>query len=114
MRTANFYQELEFSNDKPVIKSLLETDFTKEIRIAMKENQEMKEHKTPYPIVVELLQGQIVFGVQNQNYHLKKGDILTLEGNVPHNLIALEESIIRLTISKLDSLKRVEQVAQLS
>ena len=114
MKTASIYQALEFNENKPAIKAILETDFTKEIRILMRENQEMKEHQTPFPIVVELLEGEIIFGVEGQNYEVKKGDLLTLSGGVPHNLIAKKESVIRLTLSKLDSSKRVEGVAEKS
>ena len=114
MKTASIYQDLEFNENKPAIKAILETDFTKEIRILMRENQEMKEHQTPFPIVVELLEGEIIFGVEGQNYEVKKGDLLTLSGGVPHNLIARKESVIRLTLSKLDSSKRVEGVAEKS
>ena len=114
MKTASIYQDLEFNENKPAIKVIFETDFTKEIRILMRENQEMKEHQTPFPIVVELLEGEIVFGVEGQNYEVKKGDLLTLSGGVPHNLIAKKESVIRLTLSKLDSSKRVEGVAEKS
>ena len=114
MKTASIYQDLEFNENKPAIKAILETDFTKEIRILMRENQEMKEHQTPFPIVVELLEGEIIFGVEGQNYEVKKGDLLTLSGGVPHNLIAKKESVIRLTLSKLDSSKRVEAVAEKS
>ena len=114
MKTASIYQDLEFNENKPAIKAILETDFTKEIRILMRENQEMKEHQTPFPIVVELLEGEIIFGVEGQNYEVEKGDLLTLSGGVPHNLIAKKESVIRLTLSKLDSSKRVEGVAEKS
>ena len=114
MKTASIYQDLEFNENKPAIKAILETDFTKQIRILMRENQEMKEHQTPFPIVVELLEGEIIFGVEGQNYEVKKGDLLTLSGGVPHNLIAKKESVIRLTLSKLDSSKRVEGVAEKS
>ena len=114
MKTTSIYQDLEFNENKPAIKAILETDFTKEIRILMRENQEMKEHQTPFPIVVELLEGEIIFGVEGQNYEVKKGDLLTLSGGIPHNLIAKKESIIRLTLSKLDSSKRVEGVAEKS
>ena len=114
MKTASIYQDLEFNENKPAIKAILETDFTKEIRILMRENQEMKEHQTPFPIVVELLEGEIIFGVEGRNYEVKKGDLLTLSGGVPHNLIAKKESVIRLTLSKLDSSKRVEGVAEKS
>ena len=112
MKTASIYQDLEFNENKPAIKAILETDFTKEIRILMRENQEMKEHQTPFPIVVELLEGEIIFGVKGEEYEVKSGGLLTLSGGVPHHLLAKEESVIRLTISKLDTSERVEEVAK--
>lgn len=112
MKIASIYQDLEFGMNKPAIKLILETDFTKEIRILMKKGQEMKEHQTPFPIVVELLEGEIIFGVLGENYNIKKGDMLTLSGGVPHHLVAEEDSVIRLTISKLDTASRVEKVAE--
>lgn len=72
----------------------------------------MKEHKTPFPIIVHLLEGEINFGVQGAVHLLKKGAIITLEGDVPHDLTALKDSIVRLTLSKLDKVERVKKVAE--
>lgn len=110
MELTNIYQDFGFNENKPMVKVLFETSFTKEIRITMKKGQEMKEHKTSFPIVVELLEGEIVFGVEKQNHTIKKGGILALGSNIPHNLIASEDSTIRLTLSKSDSCDRVENV----
>ena len=112
MKTASIYQDLEFNENKPAIKVLLETDFTKEIRILLNKGQEMKEHQTPYPIVVELVSGAIIFGVEGKEYDIEKGGLLTLAGGIPHHLIAKEESIVRLTLRKSDSYARVEDVAK--
>jgi quercetin dioxygenase-like cupin family protein len=71
----------------------------------------MKEHKTPFPIVIQLLEGAIDFGVNEEVSKLTKGTILTLEGNIPHNLIATEDSVVRLTLSKQDGKERVEVAA---
>jgi quercetin dioxygenase-like cupin family protein len=112
MEQNSFYNDLVFTDDKVKISVVLETSFSKEIRIAFKKGQVMKEHKTAFPIVVHLLEGSIEFGVKGEKHQLKKGDILTLEGNIPHDLLANEESIVRLTLSKLDSPERVEKVAE--
>lgn len=110
MKTANIKKNIEFGNEKPKIDVLLETDFTKEIRIAFRKKQIMKEHQTPFPIVVQVFKGKIEFGVNEETHILKKGSIITLSGNVPHNLKALKKSIVRLTISKADKVERVQKV----
>ncbi|MEE9437716.1 MAG: cupin domain-containing protein [Saprospiraceae bacterium] len=112
MNIPSFNTELEFNESKPAIRIILETSFTKEIRILFKEGQLMKKHQTPFPIIVQILEGTIDFGVSNNTLNLRKGDIVTLEGAVPHDLLAKEDSVVRLTLSKSDSLKRVKQVTE--
>ena len=64
--------------------------------------------------MVHVLEGKIDFGVQGVISSLEKGAIIALEGNIPHDLTALKDSVIRLTLSKLDTAKRVENVAETS
>lgn len=110
MKTANLFKDIEYNKSKPVITVLLETDFTKEIRIAMQSGTAMKEHKTKFPILVQIAEGNIDFGVNGKLISLEKGDLIALEGNVPHDLKATENSIIRLTLTKYDETQRVENV----
>lgn len=110
MKIESFIENVEYNSDKIVTKVILESIFTKEIRILFKKGQVMKEHKTIFPIVVHVLKGKIDFGVQGETHLLAKGDIISLEGNVPHDLSAKENSDVRLTLSKLDKVKRVEKV----
>lgn len=114
MKTASLTKSLAYNENKPAIQVLFETDSTKEIRIAMKAGQVMKEHKTPFPIVVELFEGKLIFGVEGEKYNLEKGDILSLEGDVPHDLESITDSTIRLSLSKKDKVERVKSVANQS
>lgn len=112
MTIESFNEDLNFNEDKIITKVILESSFTKEIRILLKKGQVMKEHRTPYSIVVHLLNGEIDFGVNGLVNSLKSGDIISLEGNIPHNLTAKTDSVVRLTLSKYDKAERVEGVAQ--
>ncbi|MFV1884322.1 MAG: cupin domain-containing protein [Balneola sp.] len=110
MEISSFDQDLEFG-DTIKTRLILESSFSKEIRIVLRKGQIMKEHKTPFPIIVHIIDGEINFGVNGTTYQLKKGGILALDGNVPHDLTAKANSIVRLTLSKSDKLERVEKVA---
>jgi len=112
MKTASLTSDLSYKEDKPNIQALLETPFSKEIRILLKAGQTMKEHSAPGPIVVELFEGVIDFGVNKTVHRIKKGDLLTLEAKVPHDLKAIEDSIVRLTLSKIDAIDRVFSVVR--
>jgi len=110
MKTAAFLNDIQYNEEKVAISLLLETDFSKEIRIVFKKNQVMKDHKAPYPIAVQVFKGSINFGVNNEVKKLNSGDIISLEAKVIHNLTALEDSVVRLTLSKSDSVNRVKEV----
>ncbi len=110
MKYANLLQDLQYNHNKVAISVLFETETTKEIRILFKKGNLMKKHQTPFPITVEIVEGAIDFGVEENTYNLKKGDLIALNGGVPHDLKAIEDSIIRLTLSKQDSVDRVKKV----
>ncbi|HLW32960.1 MAG TPA: cupin domain-containing protein [Aequorivita sp.] len=114
MKLASLTDNLQYHESRPTIQVLFETETGKEIRIAFKEGHVMKEHKTPFSIVVEVFDGAIEFGVNGEVHSLKRGDLITLAGGVPHDLKALETSTVRLSLNKGDSIRRVEDVANQS
>jgi quercetin dioxygenase-like cupin family protein len=95
-------------SDKPQVDLMLETPSAKEIRICMQKGNTMAEHTAPGAIVIMLLSGKVDIGSANGNVQLESGEIVSFEARVPHSLEALEDSVIRLTLSKNDSIKRVE------
>jgi len=112
MKTASLANNIEFNETKPAISVLLETSSTKEIRIVFRNGQKMKEHKTPFPIVVEIFDGTLDFGVNGETHNLVRGDMLTLEGNIPHDLMATSDCTVRLSLNKLDKVERVQAVVE--
>lgn len=112
MKTAAILENVEYQENRPAISVLFETSFTKEIRIAMKRGQTMKEHKTAYPIVVQIVKGAIEFGLPETRLNLEEGSLVALDGSVPHSLLAQKDSIVRLTLTKSDEANRVKKVVE--
>ena len=112
MDLKSFKNEVEFDVTRVKTKVLIETSFFKEIQILMHVGQVMKEHKTPFPILIHLLEGNIDLGVQGKIISMKVGDIIALEGDIPHDLTAKKDSIIRLTLSKHDKVERLKEVLE--
>ncbi|MFH4967293.1 cupin domain-containing protein [Gaetbulibacter sp. M240] len=114
MEIKSFSENQDYNDNRIVTQVILETSFSKEIRILLKNGQTMKKHKAPFPIIVHILEGKIDFGVEEEIKSLKRGDAISLDANIYHDLIAKEDSIVRLTLSKLDDVLRVEKVADKS
>tara|TARA_B110000046_G_scaffold144598_1_gene151701 strand:- start:729 stop:1070 length:342 start_codon:yes stop_codon:yes gene_type:complete len=110
MKKSSFSDAIYFGEKGIKAEVILESSFTKEIRIMLKKGCVMKEHKTPYTILVHLLKGNLDFTMGSEMHGLVEGDILTLEGNVVHELAATEDSMVRLTLSKLDKIERVKSL----
>jgi len=100
MPVVSFNEKLTFLEGKVSTKVILETPFSKEIRVLIKEGNIMKEHKAPAPITIHVLSGKIILGHEGQKNTLAEGDIIGLDAHVLHDLNAIEDSIIRLTLSK--------------
>jgi quercetin dioxygenase-like cupin family protein len=110
MEIASIFDNITYSDKQPVVSVLINSPDIKEVRIAFKAGQVMKEHKAGYPIVVAVVEGCIDFGVGEERYVLQKGMFITLEANVLHDLSATADSIVRLSLNKADTIDRAKNV----
>ena len=113
MTYASFTSDIVYGDTQPVITPLITNEFTKEIRIVFRAGQSMKAHKTSFPITVMIVSGKIDFGVGEERYTLSAGGVVALGGEGTHDLNALEDSTVRLSLHKGDSVARVSGVLKL-
>ena len=109
MKVYSFNENIHFDNGKVDTRLICNTAYSKEIRIILPKGSVMKEHKAPYPIIVHLVKGEVDFGVDSDIKQMKEGDLISLAENVPHDLKASVDSVIRLSLSKFDTTNRVEK-----
>jgi quercetin dioxygenase-like cupin family protein len=105
MQVISFLKNVEFLDNKPSISVMMDNEFSKEVRIAFKKNQAMKEHKSRYPITLMCIQGEIKFTAKGEVFILSSGDTISLEAHIIHGLEALEQSITRLNLHKYEDNK---------
>ncbi|ADU83317.1 hypothetical protein HPLT_04575 [Helicobacter pylori Lithuania75] len=98
MEVVNFLEGVCF--EKLHIEALNENSSNKEIRICMPKGAVMDKHKAPGAISVQVLEGKIIFEAENEKIEMPKGALISLEAQVSHRLDALENSVIRLSLSK--------------
>lgn len=110
MTIQSFTKGADFEGDRIKTQVILETSFSKEIRILLPKGETMKDHKSPFPIIIQIVDGYIELGVEGSFSLMQTGDVIDLKGGVMHNLIAKENTIVRLTLSKHDKVERVNEV----
>ncbi len=98
MKMVHFLEGVHF--EKFHIEALSENSSNKEIRICMPKGAIMDKHKAPGAISVQVLEGKIIFEAENEKIEMHKGALISLEAQVLHRLDALENSVIRLSLSK--------------
>lgn len=101
VETCSYTNNLVFSDEKMGFSLMLDTPYSKEVRLVFKKGQTLDRHLAPFPIVVQVLEGEIDFDVENKGVTvLKKWDCITLSEKIYHALLAKEDSVVRLSILK--------------
>jgi quercetin dioxygenase-like cupin family protein len=108
MKIESFNEEVHFNEDKINTQVILESSFTKKIRILFQQGSAMKGHQALYRIAQTLLEGKIFFGVNGSEKSLHQEDTLALEGNVLPNLTDKKDRTNRLTSYKYKKVKDFE------
>lgn len=85
--------------------TLMKSERLRIVIIAMRKGNEMKMHLAEGPISIQIIEGKIKFTAGNESTILHKKQLLTLNENIKHGLIAIEETILLLTIANIQSNK---------
>jgi quercetin dioxygenase-like cupin family protein len=69
------------------------------VLLGLHQNAELKTHTANGVITVQVLEGQIKFTTEQQVVELQKGQMLALQKQVPHSVLALKETFFLLTMA---------------
>ncbi|MDD5406703.1 MAG: cupin domain-containing protein [Sulfurovaceae bacterium] len=112
MTKVAFLENLHFDTT-PKITKMLETPNSKEIRICMAKDNIMQEHIAPGAITIMVLQGEVTISSLGKSIVLHDGEMIYFDAKIPHSLEAIEQSILRLVLSKNDTVQRVQNLVRL-
>jgi len=80
-------------------KTLVKNQDFRIVLTVMKADALLHEHKTSGRISVQVLSGHIQMHVQDKVFDFPAGHLLALDRDVPHDVTALEDSALLLTIA---------------
>lgn len=98
MRHADLGKEIVFDDESVVISALYETAYCKEYRIAMQRNQVMRDHESAFPLVLYVYKGLVKITFNGKIETIGEGELLSFDAQTTHQLEALEDTVLRLTI----------------
>jgi quercetin dioxygenase-like cupin family protein len=79
-------------------KTLVRTEQLEVIRLVVPTGKEIEEHKAKGEIVVQCLEGRVVFTAFGKAQNLDAGNLLYLPTGEPHSVKGIENSALLLTI----------------
>jgi quercetin dioxygenase-like cupin family protein len=80
-------------------RTLIKYDDFRVVLIALAAEAQMPEHKADGRVSIHVLSGHIQLRASGRTFNLRPGGLLALDHGVPHDVHALEESALLLTIA---------------
>lgn len=79
--------------------TIFKSDTMRIVLMGLHQNAALKPHKANGVISVQVVEGRINFTAEQQTCLLEKGQMVALQENVTHSLVALSESFVLLTLA---------------
>lgn len=79
--------------------AIFKDDRLEVIRIVLPAGKRMPTHAVDGPITVQCIEGEVDLDVDDARKKIRAGDLIYLAGGVAHNLTAVENSSLLLTIA---------------
>lgn len=78
--------------------TVFKSDHLRLVLIALHSGAELPTHTANGMISVQVLEGRIKFGTEEELVELQKGQMVALHTGIPHRVLAIEESMFLLTM----------------
>jgi quercetin dioxygenase-like cupin family protein len=88
-----------FREEGPYVQVLSDIGTARLVLFAFKAGQQLKEHTTSSQILVQVLRGRITFTAAGNSIQLQAGMVLQVEARVPHQVVALTQAVILVTMT---------------
>lgn len=79
-------------------KAIVKSEEMELIRLSLPAGKEIANHKVSGPITVHCIKGRVEFTAMGATQEISQGELLHLMPGEPHSVIAVENSVVLLTI----------------
>jgi len=92
-------REPAWENGKRAAKTLVKEGTLRVVLTLMRAGTELEEHKAAGPVTIQCLEGRVNVHSLKRSIELIEGEMIALDGGVPHSVEAVTESAFLLTIA---------------
>lgn len=104
--TQTFLADLATSTEIPqegtLSKVVFKNDQVRVVVFAFDQDQELTEHTAALPAIVQVLSGHLRLTMGSETVEAKPGDWAHMAAKLPHSVVAVEPSVMLLTMLKTD------------
>lgn len=90
---------LDFSDAGPQALLVTDSGDARLVLFAMRKGQQIPEHRSPSQLIVQVIDGCVVFTVAGQIVSLRAGKVLLVAAGLEHHLQAEEDALMLLTMT---------------
>ena len=101
VEVAKMKQECNWIDGKHNAITLMKSENITMVLIAMQQGHDMKLHQAKGPLIINIIEGKLMFTAEEEPVLLHKDQVLSLHENIKHELFAVEETIFLLTVVNL-------------
>jgi len=80
-------------------RTLIKYDTLRVVLVTLRAGKTLAEHKTEGRISIHVLSGHVEIKAGGRTFNLRPGGLLALDRNLPHDVRALQESAVLLTVA---------------
>jgi quercetin dioxygenase-like cupin family protein len=80
-------------------RTLIKYDTLRVVLVALQAGRNLPEHETEGRLTIHVLSGHLEVKAAGRTFNLRPGGLLALDRNLPHDVRALQESTVLLTIA---------------
>jgi quercetin dioxygenase-like cupin family protein len=80
-------------------RTLIKYDTLRVVLVTLRAGKTLAEHRTEGRISIQLLSGHVEIKAGGRTFNLRPGGLLALDRNLPHDVRALQESAVLLTVA---------------
>jgi quercetin dioxygenase-like cupin family protein len=112
VRLIDLREQMQFSDQGPQAHLLSDSPDARLVGFALRAGQEIKEHRSPSQLLVQVIDGSLVFTVAAQSLTLHAGMVLQVEAGAPHSLRATSDTLMLLVMTPSPARVHAESRAQ--